>query len=162
LWTTATFFYFLTNKFPLSKELFKQSLKKLWPLFLLTILNFLAIVCGFILLIIPGLILMIWFYFANYLLVIEDKRPVEAMKASKELVKGYFWPVVGSLIWLLLTSLLLMLAVVLVLSFVAWVLGRTEDFVSPLAGLISSWFLAPFITVYIVNLINNLKSIKKV
>jgi len=46
-----------------------------------------------ILLIIPGIIFAVWFSFGNYILILGDAKGVNALKTSKALVKGYFWPV---------------------------------------------------------------------
>jgi len=54
-----------------------------------------AVLFGLVLLIIPGIIFAVWFGFSYYCLLFEDKRGVEALKASKAYVKGKFWAVLG-------------------------------------------------------------------
>ena len=53
-----------------------------------SILYGLMVFCGFILLIIPGIILLIQFQFATYSIVDEQTRPIEALKRSAQLTKG--------------------------------------------------------------------------
>jgi len=72
--------------------------KKYKLFFLLTILLGLVVGLGFVLLIIPGLLFMVWFSLSRFI-VVESKVGIkEAFVKSKELVKGRFWPVLGRLI----------------------------------------------------------------
>jgi len=52
------------------------------------IITALVITGGLILFIIPGVIFAIWFIFSQYAFLIEEKKGYEALKRSKELVKG--------------------------------------------------------------------------
>ena len=54
----------------------------------ISLLTALAIVGGFFLLLVPGLIFMAWFALSLYVALDEDKGVVDSMKRSKELVKG--------------------------------------------------------------------------
>ncbi len=42
---------------------------------------------------IPGIIFSIWFSFSLYILILEGQRGTQSLAMSRELVKGYFWPV---------------------------------------------------------------------
>jgi hypothetical protein len=75
------------------KETLQSSIKKFLPVLFTGILTGIIILIGFILLIVPGFIFLIWFYFAQYLIIFEKLGPVSALKRSRQLVKGYFWPV---------------------------------------------------------------------
>ena len=161
LWTTAALIMFVSHQLPYSKELFKQSLKKFWPLFLMTLLSVLIVGLGFILLIIPGLILLVLLHFSSYFIVLENQKPVQSLQSSRELTRGNFWPIVKILLWLAIVNLGVMILWIAVFSALAWLLGRTDEFSQPLASLISSWLLAPFNIIYLVRLFNNLKEIKK-
>ena len=60
----------------------------------ISFLSFVIIVGGLILFIIPGIIFMVWFALAAYVLVNENKKGFDALKRSKELISGYvtaFW-----------------------------------------------------------------------
>jgi hypothetical protein len=54
-------------------------------------------ILGFILLI-PGIIFAIWFFFSEYALIFDGFKGVAALKRSKGLVQGYWWAVFGRLI----------------------------------------------------------------
>lgn len=80
------------------KDTFAHTWKKLWKFFLLSILLSLIILGGFILLVVPGVIFMIWFAFSGFILIDQDKGVVKSLSASKTIVKGRFWPVLGRII----------------------------------------------------------------
>ncbi len=74
---------------------YRVGLKLFWPALGIGVLNMLAVMGGFVLLIIPGIILSIGLMFANYILVAEDKRGMNALLVSRNYVKGYWWAVFG-------------------------------------------------------------------
>lgn len=101
---------------------------KKWPSFLIAhICSGLLIFVGFILLIVPGIILAVWFSLISYVVVVEKAGPIEALKRSKNLVKGYFWPVLGRVALILFLSLL-----------AATVFSKLD-----LAGAIANFFISP-------------------
>jgi hypothetical protein len=57
----------------------------------------LAIIAGFILLIIPGIIFAVWLSLVAPVIAIEDERYTAAMGRSRELVSGSWWRVLGIL-----------------------------------------------------------------
>lgn len=87
----------LKNNFTSAKENFNEA-KPYFVKFLgvSVLLVVLVIAWGFAL-IIPALIFAIYYGFAQYVLVVEDKRPFSAIERSYDLVRGYFWPVFGRL-----------------------------------------------------------------
>lgn len=59
------------------------------------ILASLTIITGMFLFIIPGLLIAVYVLFSKYLLATEERRGVDAMVRSTELIKGVFWGVIG-------------------------------------------------------------------
>lgn len=99
LWITLAFIKIIAGKYE-KKEVpgIKTSLlsvkQLIIPAILVSILNALIVLGGFILLIIPGIIFAIWFAFAVYDVALSDtKEPVQALKNSKKLVDGRWWEV---------------------------------------------------------------------
>ncbi len=82
------------------KEAFKEGRSKFLPFLIASILVSLVVGVGFLLLIIPGIIFSVWLTFVSYTVICEDKRNFGALKRSKELVKGYWWQVLGRIICL--------------------------------------------------------------
>ena len=73
------------------KETFRQTSKYLWPVVWTSFLMGLAIVGGFVLLLIPAIIFAIWFTYSFYTVIFEDKKGIEALKSSRSLVVGRWW-----------------------------------------------------------------------
>lgn len=78
-----------------SQKAFADSKKYFWGFFGLSLLTALVTMLWFCLLIIPGLIFSVLYAFVLYAFLFEDYRGWAALKRSQELVKGYFWPVLG-------------------------------------------------------------------
>ena len=92
----------------------------------------------------------------KFVLVNENLKGTAALKRSKQLVKGYFWPVLG--------RFLLLALIAIGLSFVITPLSLLFSFSAPLIGnLISSIIYLPvgiFSTIYSYQIYLNLKKIK--
>jgi len=69
----------------------------------------LAIGIGFILLIIPGIIAAIFFMFTTFIVIDKELGPIEAMKESMRIGRGYRWPLLGLIV---LLSLIMLLGVI--------------------------------------------------
>jgi hypothetical protein len=81
-----------------------------WRYFAASILVSLAVVIGMLLLIIPGIILGLMFMFATYIVIDRGVGPIEAVKESSRITKGYKWSLFGFSLLLLLLNLLGLLA----------------------------------------------------
>jgi hypothetical protein len=66
-----------------------------WQILRVNFLTTLAVIGGFILLIIPGIIFAVWFSLASYIVIDQQVDAVEAMKRSKALVRGRIWEMMG-------------------------------------------------------------------
>jgi len=81
---------------PITTEgVYKFGLSRLGAIIWVSILVGLATIGGFILLIIPGIIVMVKLSVSVQALVVENKRGSEALSRSWNLTKGYFWHVLG-------------------------------------------------------------------
>jgi hypothetical protein len=85
-------------------SLFQSAAPVIVPLFLVGLLAGIAIAIGFILLIVPGLILLtIWAVLAP-VVVVERAGVLEAFGRSRQLVKGHGWQVFGVIVILFLIT----------------------------------------------------------
>jgi uncharacterized membrane protein len=66
-------------------------LKEFGWFYLVSLLGTLIIIVGFILFIIPGIILSIVLMFATYIVVDREMKPIEALKESARLTEGHRW-----------------------------------------------------------------------
>jgi hypothetical protein len=67
------------------------ALRKLPLLIVLIVLNMLALLVGFVLLIVPGMILIVSLMLATPILLLENKGPIDSLTSSHKLVWGHWW-----------------------------------------------------------------------
>lgn len=101
------------------KETFARSWKILGKFALLQIAVGLLTGLGFIFLIIPGILFLVWYSFSGFEMITKDVGVGEAMGGSKRLVSGRFWKVFGRI----LVFGLFGTVVQIVFSFIPWDLG---------------------------------------
>lgn len=109
------------------KKTYKSARKNYWMLLLLSVVLTLIYVFGFLLLIIPGMIFIVWFAFSRFMAIEKGLGIKQSLLKSKELVKGIYWKVLGRLIVFGAFTVL----VQMVLSVIPYGLGLT---VSSLCG----------------------------
>jgi hypothetical protein len=81
-------------------------LSRFLPLVGVMILFTLGATLGFLLLIVPGVILMVMWYVAVPACVLEKTGPVRSLGRSRELTKGYRWKVFGLILLVYVLSIL--------------------------------------------------------
>jgi hypothetical protein len=109
-------------------ELFSSVSPVLLPLIAVSILAGLGVGIGFVLLIVPGLILLTLWSVAAPVTVIERPGVFAAFGRSRELVRGYGWPVFGTIVLVFL----LVVAASIAAALIGLVLGDV-------GGAIVSW-----------------------
>lgn len=95
---------------------------KILPIFLTTILIYLLVGIGLILLIIPGIYLLVCFSFSLFLVVEKDMSPIEALKTSRKAVHQQWFQTAGLL---LLSVLVCILGAVALLVGLLWAIPLT-------------------------------------
>jgi hypothetical protein len=80
------------------EQVFERVRPYLGTLIIVGILAALGIALGFVLLIVPGCILLTWWSLVVPVVVLEGKPVGEAFSRSRELVRGYGWSVFGAII----------------------------------------------------------------
>lgn len=86
------------------KEIFEEY-KMFWRYIGVSILTALAVLGGFILLIIPGIVFAIKYSFSQFILIDTDNKPIASMKESSAITKGSKWKLFGFYIVLALLNL---------------------------------------------------------
>jgi len=81
-----------------------------WKFLGTSILVGLAIAIGFVLLVVPGIIAAIFFMFSTVIVIDRNLGPIEAMKESMRIGRGYRWSLLGLLALLALIVIAGMLA----------------------------------------------------
>jgi len=109
----ATAFYLAAHDNPDTVDL--SSLwhpRPFWKYLGASILLGLAIVVGFILLIVPGIIFALMFMFTTFIVIDRELGPIEAMKESHRITHGHKWKLLGFTLVLVLINLLGLLALI--------------------------------------------------
>ncbi len=81
---------------PLREEI-RLSLPLMLPAVIVTAVGGIAILGGLILFIVPGIIVALWFSFSIYTVALDEKKGIEALKESKQLVQGRWWAILWRL-----------------------------------------------------------------
>ena len=136
-------------------ETFEAAKPHLGSVIVAGILAGLAIAIGFVLLIVPGLILLTIWCLIVPVIVLDGKSAGESFGASRELVRGHGWNVFGVIVVtaLLLIGFQIVLSIVL-LPLADWIQG----FVS---NIVSGTLTAPFIALVLTLLYFRLKAAKE-
>jgi hypothetical protein len=74
---------------------YRYGFRRLWSVILISILVGLIVAAGFILLIIPGIIFLVFLSLSIPALIVEDRRGTDALGRSWGLVSGHFWHALG-------------------------------------------------------------------
>lgn len=151
IWLQAAMIHLLVSNTPLTwRESLTQVKPRLLSFFGASLLSGLIIMLGFIALVIPGLILMVLFAFSSYIAVAEGTGAVESIKKSREYARNYFWPLAGRFI---------LFGLVYFAFFT--VIGIIDGmFDSTILGNIASFFIAPFVSAYLIAVYLAIKEIK--
>lgn len=141
-----------------AKKLFQETKSLFWPYLGLSLLTGLLISLWALLLLIPGIIFAVFYSLVDYVFFSENKRGMEAIKRSKFLVKGYFWPVFGRV-------LLLGVIFFIFMSIISWPMDSTDNksflFLWNIIVQVISFLTAPIALIFIYRIYNDLVKIKK-
>jgi hypothetical protein len=122
-------------------ELFERVRPYLSTLIVAGLLAGLGIAVGFVLLVVPGLVLLTWWCLIVPVIVLEGKQVGEAFTRSRELVRGNGWTVFGIVITTAIASAIASGIIQSIFSF----LGRFLRYW--IGGTIASAIVGPFIAV---------------
>jgi hypothetical protein len=122
-----------------------------WSILVGTVLlSVLATVVGLILLVIPGLVMAIWFQFVGQVVILEQGSYLGALRRCRELVRGVWWRTLG---WVIAINIASGLAGVVVSTLVSGALqpenasDRSKLVVPLVANIPSSILVLPFSTI---------------
>ena len=133
---------------------YKATIGWFWPFVWVTILEILAVMGGSVMLIIPGIWLAIALMLVTYVFVIEHRRGVDALRQSKDYIKGYWWAVLGRV---LLLGLLFLAATIIIEVPVMIIAGNVARILVTMA---LTLFFVPFSVIYHYVIFENLRALK--
>lgn len=115
----SSFFLVLCNDLFEKKEGTPERVYHLFPsIILVFFLMSLTIVSGSLLVLIPGLIFAVWYYFSLPACILDNKKGRDALRYSHHLVKGRFWEVGSKLGGIFFYVLLMNIVGVVILSII--------------------------------------------
>jgi hypothetical protein len=122
-------------------EVYREAIA-LTPSFLwIALIQVVAISVGFMLLVIPGLLAIVWLYLAPYALVFDNRRSWQALLYSRDLMRGRLWKVaVRILVFLAVWS-----------GFNGWV-GGAYLALALLVGVLAAWSGAVISLIFLLTL----------
>jgi len=81
-----------------AKEAFKEAQTIFWKFFWWSIIISIIIGVGFLLFVIPGIIVAVFLSFSLFFITLEGLGPIQSLKASARLVKGFWWTIFARLV----------------------------------------------------------------
>ena len=168
LWLSIAFIKTVSDKYNEKnteniKKVIFDTKKLIIPTLIVSILSGLAILGGLLLLVVPGIIFSIWFAFSFYVVVLDGKEGTEAMRESKKLVEGRWFP---TFIRLFAPSLLFLIISGILQSPFSYIMANSKSiFIGNIVGILSSIvsvMLAPFLVASQAILYNELKKTRKI
>ncbi len=158
--TTIGLVLFIKNDYQgKSKEIFIESKTYFWAYLGVSLLTAILVLLWALLLIIPGIIFSIFYAFAAYVFFFEGKKGMDALRRSKDLVKGYFWPVLGRIAFISVLLWLFMFFISIPLEIFEEG-GLTFSLWNLLVSIIS-FLIGPIAMIYMINMYKDLVKIKK-
>lgn len=94
IFSSAALLYAIKDKSGVARS-YGAAVRHMGGYLLVGFLAGIAVLGGFLLLFIPGVIFTVWFMFSLLVFVFEGKTGTDALKASKALVSGRWWGVFG-------------------------------------------------------------------
>jgi len=134
-------------------ESYSLAFKNLLPFIWMTILASAVKMGGFLLAIIPGIIISIWFIFSGFTLIEENKKGMKALLLSREYIRGHWWAVLGRII-------LLTLIVVAISALISLIPDSENEFMKIAIIVILQLIITPAFMVYMYAMYKQLKKIK--
>lgn len=150
-WMISSLIFIMAKKYPAKASfinLIKLGWPKVWQVFGAFILISLIVFVGLILFIIPGIIFGLWLSQTLFLIILEDLSIGQAMKKSKEMVKGYLG-----------TIFLYNFVVILIVEFVI-IFINIIPFLGSLVASLLGIVVTPFILLFQYQIFLQLKKIK--
>ncbi|MBI5624999.1 MAG: hypothetical protein HY924_14580 [Elusimicrobia bacterium] len=129
-WATAATCAAVVYKDAGAKECYSRSRPRVFALLWVHLLAGLLVMGGYVLLIVPGILLTVWFFFAPFVCIAEDLGGFDALLKSREYVRGRWFSVAWRLLtaWLVIVLIQVIPVVGQLLSFILWPLPFLMSF----------------------------------
>lgn len=141
-----------------------------WKFLAVSVIFGLFSLAGFVLLIIPGVIFMVYYCFAIYFVIFENSKIEGSFGLSRELVKGYWWAVFGRFFAGLFVVYVFYLVVGGVVTLATWLLSHfggividqnSSNLLYSALSIFIGLVVGPLTVLYTFNIYKSLKAIKQ-
>ena len=141
------------------KEYYKIGFNYFWSIIVVGIISGLVSIGGFVLLIIPGIIVSVFVAFYNYALIIDGKKGLSAFIESYQLVRGRWLAIFGRAMLVGLVGLL----VTLIAGIIVSLFGGKEApvAISGLVDILSRAIISPISVIFIYKVYSALKAVRQ-
>lgn len=133
---------------------YKATIGSFWPFMWVAVLEILAVLGGFMMLIIPGIWLAIALSLVAYVFMVERRHGIDALRQSKDYLKGYWWAMLGRV---LLLGLMFLAATIIIEIPVMIIAGNAARV---LVTMVLTLFFVPFSAIYHYVIFENLRALK--
>ncbi|MFA5093570.1 MAG: hypothetical protein WC543_06525 [Candidatus Omnitrophota bacterium] len=140
------------------KDNYRATKVLFWSGLGLSLLTSLLVLAWALLLIVPGIIFWVFYSLAFFIFIFEGTKGYSAIKASRQLVKGYFWQVFGRYLYFGLFMLIVSIIFAIPKNFM--VTGGATETAYSLVLQFASYLLTPWFIVYSYFIYRDLKQIK--
>jgi len=139
IWSQTALLCFLRDTTISFKQAYGEASRLFGSYFWIVFLAGIITLVGFVLLIIPGIIVAIWFSFATYVFIMEGDRGWQALKKSKEYVRGRWWAIFSRFVFIAAIAIVLTIALDAAFQAIQFDIGSN----------LIHLFVGPFITSYV-------------
>ncbi|MDA1334949.1 MAG: hypothetical protein O2794_02970 [bacterium] len=148
-------------------HIYSRSAKFLWAFVFVLLLQQLAVMGGFVLLIIPGVLTAIYLTFTSYMVIVEGKRGMDVLMGSWLLAKDYLGQIFVKMLFIglvLLVAILLGLVAITVINSGFLAVGVSSSVTGGFSGLLSiafqTFIMTPLSIIYMFSIYKALRAIK--
>ncbi len=142
IWGQAAFIYAVSDPAAGVRIVLRRATESVRKFFWLYLFFFALTIAGFVFLVVPGVVMMVWFSFSVFILAGRGDTGINALLESREYVKGFWWPVFARLL-------------------AVWVLSFAFSYLPVIGSLLSLLFM-PYLITYTSQLYEELSRIKGV
>lgn len=139
-------------------DILKMAKKKAWGFFLVSFLTGIFTMLWSLLFIIPGIMFAVYYSLSAWVYIYENKTGMNALRRSKELIEGYWWPVFGRyfLIYIVFYFVFFGTNRIVILLFGASMIATIWGFISQ----IINFFMTPLYVIFSCFIYWDLRKIK--
>lgn len=127
--------FYLEDKLSLW-QIYTRVLGKIFPLIWIYIIFIALIIPGYLLFIVPGVIMLVWFSMSFYVCLDDGTWGVAALWKSKELVKGLWWSVVARYMVVSVLMIIVIYTTVYVLGVAGLLLGLLTSLLGSVGAIV--------------------------